>query len=352
MAGNSFGEIFRFTTFGESHGKAIGVIVDGVPSGLHLNEEIVQKFLDRRRPGQSQVTTPRNESDTVQILSGVFNNITTGHSIGMLINNSDAVSTQYDNIMNLFRPGHADFTYQKKYGIRDHRGSGRASGRETACRVAAGAVAMQLVRYYHDVNIVAFAKQVGSIRAEKFVPDFIDQNPVRTADPDKAVEMEKLIISLSKEGDSTGGIIECRINGLPVGLGEVLFHKLTAQIGFAMLSIGGVKGIEFGEGFAAATMRGSEHNDVITENGFLTNHAGGTLGGISNGEEFVFRLAVKPTSSIAKTQRSIGIDGKPVEFAINGRHDPCLIPRQIPVVEAMAACVLADLMLMAKAGKL
>ena len=351
MASNSFGNIFRFTTFGESHGMAIGVIVDGVPAGLELNEKIVQIDLDKRRPGQSSVTTPRKETDTVQIMSGVFEGKTTGHSIGMIIHNSDAVSTQYDNIKNLYRPGHADFTYHKKYGIRDYRGSGRASGRETACRVAAGAVAKQIIKKY-NIDINAASVQIGDVKAAKWDSDYIYKNSVRTADKDKALQMENIILTLSQEGDSIGGIIECRISNAPIGLGEPIYKKLDAEIAHAIMGIAAIKGIEFGAGFDAAQMKGSENNDPITPEGFLTNHAGGILGGISNGETISFRVAVKPTSSISKPQKSIDIEGKPVDFTIDGRHDPCLLPRMVPVVEAMTACVFADLMLMAKAIKL
>lgn len=351
MASNSFGEAFRFTTFGESHGAGIGVIVDGVPAGLAFDEAAIQRELDRRRPGQSALTTPRKETDAVHVMSGVFEGKTTGCPIGMLIYNGDAVSTQYDNIKDLYRPGHADYTYHKKYGVRDYRGSGRASGRETACRVAAGALAKQLLAQLQPVTIFAGAVQVGEIKAKRFVPEAIEANPARCVDPDVAPEMEKLIKDLAAAGDSVGGVIECRVGGLPAGLGEPLYHKLTAALAYGLFSLGAIKGLEFGDGFGVATLRGSENNDPLTEDGFATNHAGGTLGGMSTGQELVMRLAVKPTSSIAKTQQSIGTDGKPVEFAINGRHDPCLIPRLVPVVEAMVAAVLADMVLLGRLAR-
>lgn len=351
MASNSFGNVFRFTTFGESHGPAIGVIVDGVPAGLPLDEAVVQADLDKRRPGQSRVTTPRKESDTVRILSGVFGGVTTGHPVGMLIQNSDADSTQYDNIKDLFRPGHADYSWFVKYGIRDHRGSGRASARETACRVAAGAVAKQLLRP-QGVRITAGGIQVGHIKAAVFAPEAVYANPVRSADPDAAAAMEALILKMAEEKDSVGGVVECRVQGLPAGLGEPVYHKLDAELAAAIMGLGAVKGIEFGEGFAAAALRGSEHNDPLGPEGFLSNHAGGVLGGVSTGQELVFRVAVKPTSSIARTQHSLATDGHPVEFAIDGRHDPCLIPRIVPVIEAMTAVVLADLLLMNRLARI
>lgn len=345
MASNSFGNVLRFTTFGESHGPGIGVIVDGVPAGIPVSEQDIQVDLDKRRPGQSRVTTPRKESDTVHIQSGVFEGKTTGHPVGMLINNSDADSTQYDNIKDLFRPGHADYTWFRKYGIRDHRGSGRASARETACRVAAGALAKQILKP-RGITIAAGGIQVGEIRGSVFDPAAVYANPVRAADPSAAAEMEALILRLAEEKDSVGGVVECRVDGLPAGLGEPVYHKLDAELAFAILGLGAVKGIEFGEGFAAASLRGSENNDPLGEDGFLSNHAGGILGGVSTGQRLVFRAAIKPTSSIARVQRSMSTDWKPVEFAIDGRHDPCLIPRIVPVIEAMTAFVLADMLLM------
>ena len=351
MASNTFGNVLTYTTFGESHGPGIGVIVDGVPAGIALDESMVQEDLDKRRPGQSRVTTPRVESDTVHILSGVFEGQTTGHPVGMLINNADAVSTQYDNIKDLFRPGHADFTWFGKYGIRDHRGSGRASARETACRVAAGALAKQILKK-PGVTIAAGGVQIGDIRAAVFDPAAVYANPVRSADPGVAGEMEALVLRLAGEKDSIGGVVECRVDGLPVGLGEPVCHKLDAELAFAIMGLGAVKGVEFGEGFAAALLRGSENNDPLTKAGFSSNHAGGVLGGVSTGQQLVFRVAVKPTSSIAKTQHSLSVEGEPVEFAIDGRHDPCLIPRIVTVIEAMTAFVLADLYLMNRLARI
>lgn len=350
MASNSFGNVFRFTTFGESHGPAIGVIVDGMPAGIGFDPALIQRDLDRRRPGQSAVTTPRKETDTVHILSGIFEGTTTGHPIGLLINNDDAVSTQYDNIKDLYRPGHADYTYRMKYGIRDHRGSGRASGRETACRVAAGAVARHLLERV-GISVHAGGVQVGPIRARQFVAEKIYENDARSADPDQAAAMAALILECAAAGDSIGGVVECRIEGAPAGLGEPLYEKLDAVLASAMLGLGAVKGIEFGAGFAAAERRGSENNDPLSETGFLSNNAGGVLGGISTGQAIIFRLAVKPTSSIAREQTSLDLDGHPVRFSIDGRHDPCLVPRIVPVVEAMAMVVVADMLLRQKLAR-
>lgn len=352
MAANSFGEVFRFTSFGESHGKGIGVVVDGVPAGIPLQESDIQPELDKRRPGQSGVTTPRKESDTVHILSGVFEGKTTGHPVGMVIWNSDAVSTQYDNIKELFRPGHADFTYLQKYGIRDYRGSGRASGRETACRVAAGAVARQLLRQVSGIRISAGTVQAGPVHASRFEPDAVYANSVRCADPDAAEAMEQVVLDAAARKDSVGAVVGCRIEGVPAGLGEPLYGRLDARLAEAMVGLGGVKGIEFGSGFAAAGMYGSEHNDPLTVDGFSSNHAGGMLGGISSGQDIWFRVAVKPTSSIGQPQHSLDLQGRPVDFAIDGRHDPCLAPRMVPVVEAMAAAVLADLWLMHRLSRI
>ena len=350
MASNSFGEVFRFTTFGESHGKGIGVIVDGVPAGISLNEEMVQVDLDKRKPGQSSVTTSRKESDSVSILSGVFEGVTTGHPIGMVIYNSDAKSSQYDNIKDLFRPGHADWSYFKKYGVRDYRGSGRASGRETATRVAAGAVAKAILSSL-NISIVAGGIQVGDIKAEKFNKETVYANAVRSVDPDKAVAMEELIKSCAAEGDSIGGIVECRVAGLDAGWGEPTFDKLDAKLAYAMVGLGAVKGIEFGSGFEVAELKGSENNDPIDKNGFKSNNAGGVLGGISSGQELVFRIAVKPTSSIAKEQQTVTTEGEEVKFRVHGRHDPCLLPRIVHVVEAMTATVVADFYLRSKLSK-
>ena len=342
MSGSIYGKVFTISTFGESHGKAVGVVVDGVTPGLELSEADIQKELDRRKPGQSSVTTPRKESDSVQIMSGVFEGKTTGTPLMMIVFNEDQRSKDYGNIKDLFRPGHADHTYSMKYGVRDYRGSGRASGRETAGRVAAGAVAKKLLAA-EGISIVASTINIGGIRAEKYCPGEIEKNIVRAADPAAAPAMIDLIHKLAEEGNSVGGVVECRISGVPAGLGEPVFDKLDAELAKAALSIGGVKGIEFGAGFAAANMTGKEHNDEMDVNSFKSNNAGGIIGGISNGNEIVFRIAVKPTSSISQAQNTIDLNGGEVTCETHGRHDPCLCPRIIPVLEAMTAIVLVDL---------
>ncbi|MCR8656417.1 chorismate synthase [Paenibacillus endoradicis] len=342
MAGNTFGENFRITTFGESHGKSVGVIVDGVTPGVEIDEAYIQKQMDRRKPGQSSVTTPRKEYDIIQIQSGVFEGKTTGAPLAIMLHNHDMKSEAYSEIQHSFRPGHADFTYLQKYGIRDHRGSGRASGRETAGRVAGGAVARKLLEN-RGVQVVAFTKQIGDIKANSFNEEFIEQNPVRTSDPEAAQQMISKIEHLASIGDSCGGIVECRIRGVDPGLGEPAFDKLDAELAKAMLSIGAVKGIEFGAGFAAASMLGSEHNDAMNKDGFLSNNAGGIVGGISTGQEIVFRISVKPTSSISVAQRTMNERGEEIEIKTEGRHDPCICPRIVPVVEAMACLVVEDL---------
>ncbi len=342
MSGSIYGKTFTISTFGESHGKAVGVVVDGVTPGIELSEADIQKDLDRRKPGQSSVTTPRKESDTVQIMSGVFEGKTTGTPVMMIVYNEDQRSKDYGNIKDLFRPGHADYTYVEKYGIRDYRGSGRASGRETAGRVAGGAVAKKLLAA-KGIKILASTKNIGGIEAGKYCPEEIENNIVRTADPDVAPEMIDLIHKVVEEQNSVGGIVECRISGVPAGIGEPVFDKLDAELAKAALSIGGVKGIEFGAGFEAAEMNGKEHNDETDSAGFKSNNAGGILGGISTGNEIVFRIAVKPTSSISQAQNTIDINGNEVICETHGRHDPCLCPRIIPVLEAMSAIVIIDL---------
>jgi chorismate synthase len=348
MPGNSFGTLFRVTTFGESHGPGIGLILDGVPPLLELDVEEIQKELDRRRPGQSDVTTPRKESDTVEILSGVFEGKTTGAPLAMLIRNGDQRSKDYGNIQELFRPGHADYTYHQKYGIRDHRGGGRSSGRETACRVAAGAVAKKFLSAL-GVRIVAYTKRVGPISAETIDYDVIETNAVRCPDAVKAQEMEALIKTLRGQGDSIGGVIEAVVHGCPVGLGEPCFDKLPAILGHALFSIGTVKGVEFGDGFDATLLKGSENNDAFyAQDGHIqtrTNHAGGTLGGISNGEDIVMRVALKPPSSITVLQKTVDTSGEERDIQVHGRHDPCICPRAVPVVESMIAISLMDLYL-------
>jgi len=342
MSGSIYGKTFTISTFGESHGKAVGVIVDGVTPGVELDEADIQKDLDRRKPGQSSVTTPRKESDTVQIMSGVFEGKTTGTPLMMIVYNQDQRSKDYGNIKDLFRPGHADFTYDEKYGIRDYRGSGRASGRETAGRVAAGAVAKKLLAA-KGIKILASTKNLGGIEAKKYCPEEIEKNIVRTADPDVAQKMIDLIHDSIEEKNSVGGIVECHITGVPAGIGEPVFEKLDAELAKAALSIGGVKGIEFGAGFAVANMSGREHNDEMDSNGFKSNNSGGIIGGISTGNEIIFKIAVKPTSSISQAQNTVDINGKEVVCETHGRHDPCLCPRIIPVLEAMSAIVLIDL---------
>ncbi|MFP4113042.1 MAG: chorismate synthase [Spirochaetota bacterium] len=341
MPGSSFGHAFRVTTFGESHGGAVGVVVDGVTPQLELSAEDVQEQLDRRKPGQSFITTPRNEPDTVNILSGVFEGRTTGTPLLMILYNSDAQPSAYDEIKSMFRPGHADFTYLKKYGIRDYRGSGRASGRETAGRVAAGAVARKLLRR-RGVSVVAYTLRAAGIQCERYDPDQIENNMLRACDPDAAERMLERIAEIKEREDSVGGVVECRVSGVEPGIGEPVFDKLDAELAHAMLSVGAVKGIEFGAGFAAADMTGSEHNDEMGAGGFLTNNAGGIVGGISSGAEIVFRVAVKPVSSISREQRTVDVDGKERTIRTEGRHDACICPRIVPVVEAMACLVIED----------
>lgn len=318
---NTFGRNFRITTFGESHGPAVGVVIDGCPAGLTLAESDIQPLLDRRRPGKSPLTSERQEHDRVEILSGTFEEKTTGTPIALVIRNEDSHSGDYDAIRDLFRPGHADYTYQEKYGIRDHRGGGRSSGRETVGRVAAGAVAMEFLRQKRIV-ITGRIVEVHGKTGEQ--------------------EIEKEILDAKSNGDSVGGIAEIIAHGCPTGLGDPVFGKLDAQIAGAMMGIGAVKGVEIGDGFAAARVFGSGNNDQMSEAGFRSNHAGGILGGISNGQDIIVRIAVKPTPSIAKTQATRDVCGKPAEIAIKGRHDPCIVPRIIPVAEAMLALVLID----------
>ncbi len=341
MPGNTFGQSYRITTFGESHGGAVGVVVDGVTPGIEITVEEIQKQLDRRKPGQSFITTPRNEPDIVNILSGVFQGRTTGTPILMILYNKDADPSAYDDISKLFRPGHADYTYLRKYGIRDWRGSGRASGRETAGRVAAGALARKILEQ-RGVSILAYTLKAGGIACETFDPSVIEENPMRACDAAAAERMMTKVAELKEREDSMGGVVECRISGVATGLGEPVFDKLDAALAHAMLSIGSIKGIELGAGFEVAEMTGSEHNDQMSSQGFITNNAGGIVGGISTGEEIVFRVAVKPTSSIAKPQKTIDLEGNERVIRTEGRHDACICPRIVPVVEAMACLVLED----------
>ncbi|MHA7965490.1 chorismate synthase [Paenibacillus sp. CAU 1782] len=341
MAGSTFGEAFRISTFGESHGEAVGVIVDGATPGVELDESYIQVQMDRRKPGQSSVTTPRKEYDKVKIVSGIFQGKTTGTPLMIILYNHDMKPEAYQDIHEAFRPGHADYSYTQKYGIRDYRGSGRASGRETAGRVAGGAVARKLLER-RGVQVLAYTSAIGGIACQTFDESVIESNAVRACDPEAATKMIELVEELGRQGDSCGGIVECRIRGAAAGLGEPVFDKLDAELAKAMLSIGAVKGIEFGAGFEAASMRGSQHNDAMDGEGFRTNHAGGIVGGISTGQDIVFRVAVKPTSSISLPQQTINIHGEEQMISTVGRHDPCICPRIVPVIEAMACLVLED----------
>lgn len=358
MAGNQFGEIFRVSTFGESHGKAVGVIIDGCPAGLLIQPEFIQKEMDRRRPGQSAIVTQRKEADEIEILSGLFENHTTGAPISMMLRNVDQHSSDYDHIKDKFRPSHADFTYQNKWGLRDHRGGGRSSARETAARVAAGAVAKMFLHQL-DIHIHGFVSQVGSIRYEPDLdalnPADIESNPVRCPDPVVAEKMIELIREVRKEGDTIGGVVTCLVRGCPPGLGEPAFDKLHACLGHAMLSINACKGFEIGSGFAGVSMRGSQHNDLFYKEGdnirTRSNHSGGIQGGISNGMDIYFRVAFKPVATIVPAQESVDLEGHSVTVTGKGRHDPCVVPRAVPIVEAMAALVLADHVLRHRASK-
>jgi chorismate synthase len=351
MAGNSFGQLFRITTFGESHGVAMGVVIDGVPPRMSLSEADIQKDLDRRRPGQSSITTKRREIDKAEILSGVFEGKTTGTPIAILIRNADMRSQDYASLKKILRPGHADLTYLEKFGIRDHRGGGRASGRETVCRVAAGAVARRLLSL-HKIQVIAYTTAVGEVIAQKRDFKVIEKNPVRAPDLAAAAKMVARIEQVREAGNSIGGIVEAMIKGCPPGLGDPVFDKMNARIAYALMSIGAVRGIEFGSGFGAAFMMGSEHNDSLTLRGKqirgLTNHSGGILGGITTGDEIILRIAIKPPSSIACSQRTVTTSKKATAIQIKGRHDPCLCPRVVPVVEAMLAITLADAYLIQK----
>ena len=354
MAGNSFGNIFKLTTFGESHGEAIGGIIDGCPAGLKLDLVAIEAEMSRRKPGQSAIVTQRKEPDTVRFLSGIFEGTTTGTPIGFVIENTNQKSQDYSHIKDSYRPSHADYTYDKKYGIRDYRGGGRSSARETASRVAAGAVAKQLLK---DIKITAYVSGVGELKLQKNYSELdfseIEKNPVRCADKDMAAQMETYIKQIKKQGDTVGGLISCVIQNVPVGLGEPVFDKLHAQLGKAMLSINAVKGFEFGSGFAGTELKGSEHNDLFNEDGSTkTNHSGGVQGGISNGEDIYFNIAFKPVATIMKLQETIDSEGNKVEMQGKGRHDPCVVPRAVPIVEAMAALVMADFWLLNRLSKL
>ena len=351
MSGSVFGNIFKISTFGESHGEALGVVIDGLPAGIRIDREFIAARMALRRPGQSALTTSRQEADEVEILSGVLNDISTGTPLAMIIRNTNQHSKDYSDLENVFRPGHADYGYFCKYGIRDVRGGGRSSGRETCARVAAGAVAQLMLNSY-GIKICAYAKKIGSVEAKTFDIAEIEKNPARSPDPVAAAAMMEAVAKARAENDSVGGIVNCFVSGGPAGWGEPVFDKLDARLAYAMLGLGGVKGIEFGDGFAAAGSKGSENNDPMSPAGFLSNHAGGVLGGISTGENIIFSLAVKPTPSIAGEQQTVDKDGNPRTITIHGRHDPCIVPRIIPVVEAMTAIVLADFALLSRAAKI
>ncbi len=348
MSANSFGRFLTMTTFGESHGPGLGVVLDGVEPGVVLDMDAVQAALDRRRPGTSTVTTPRNEADRLEVLSGLYRSTTTGAPLTMIFRNRDADSSAYDALADVFRPGHADFTYHHKYGLRDPRGGGRSSGRETIARVAAGAVALQLMAPW-QITVRGWVDQVLDVVAETFDPAVIDANPVRCPDPAAAKAMVARIEAAADAGDSVGGRIRVRAENVPVGLGDPVFAKLDATLAGALMSIGGVKGVEIGAGSAVAGRRGSENNDHRDRTGYLSNHAGGLLGGISNGAPIEVSLSVKPTASIGRPQRTVDVHGAERTLEVEGRHDPCLCPRIVPVAEAMVAFCLADALMAQRA---
>jgi len=344
MAGNSFGKLFKLTTYGESHGVAIGGIIDGCPSGLKLDFEAIQNEMERRKPGQSKIVTQRKEPDTVEFYSGIFEGVTTGTPIGFVIHNTNQKSKDYSHIKEVYRPSHADYTYDKKYGVRDYRGGGRSSARETASRVVAGAIAKQML---DSIKINAFTSSVGDIFIDKPYQDLdfskTETNAIRCPDEASAAKMIAKVQEIKKQGDTIGGTITCVIENVPVGLGEPVFDKLHAELGKAMLSINAVKGFEYGSGFCGARMKGSEHNDLFNEDGSTkTNLSGGVQGGISNGMDIYFRVAFKPVATVIQKQEALNSSGEIVEMQGKGRHDPCVVPRAVPIVEAMAALVIAD----------
>lgn len=342
MAGNTFGQLFTVTSFGESHGPGLGCVVDGCPPGLALDEEDIQRDVERRRSGTSRFTSQRREPDRVRILSGVFEGRTTGTPIGLVVMNEDQRSYDYDKIKDRFRPGHADYTYQHKYGFRDYRGGGRSSARETVMRVAAGAIARKYLGERFGVRIHGYLAQMGNIRCEPRDLATIDDNPFFCADPERVPELEALIDQLRRDGDSIGARITVVARGVPPGWGEPVFDRLDADLAHAMMGINAVKAVEVGDGFGVVEQRGSQHRDELTPAGFLSNHAGGTLGGISTGQDLIVSMALKPTSSIVRPGRSIDVDGMPVEVSTTGRHDPCVGLRAVPIAEAMLALVLMD----------
>ena len=342
---NTFGTLFKLTTFGESHGEAIGGVVDGMPAGIEIDQAFVQAELNRRRPGQSHITTGRKEEDKVEFLSGIFEGKSTGCPIGFIVRNQDHHSQDYENMRCLFRPSHADYTYYNKYGIRDHRGGGRSSARITISRCVAGALAKLALKQL-GISIQAYTSQVGDIRLGRDYRLYniaeAENNIVRCPDAEKAKEMEELITAVKAEGDTIGGVITCVIKGCPVGLGQPEFDKLHARLGYAMLGINAAKGFEYGEGFDGASERGSQQNDLFTPEGTATNHSGGIQGGISNGQDIYFRVAFKPVATLLQEQQTIDLEGNPTTLKARGRHDPCVVPRAVPIVEAMAAIVILD----------
>lgn len=358
MSGSMFGNLFRISTWGESHGKGIGVVVDGCPAGLRLNDQIIQLYLDRRKPGQTKYATPRKESDQVEILSGIFEGYTTGTPVSMVVHNENQRSSDYSNIASYYRPGHADYTFDVKYGFRDYRGGGRSSGRETIARVASGAVAQEILKSM-GIDISAYTKSIGDISIDysKCSKENIMKSPLYMPDLEASFNAEQFLLQKIKDQDSAGGIIECIIAGVPAGVGEPVFEKLDANLAKAIFSIGSVKGFEMGEGFHAASLSGSENNDgwYFDDNQKLSkssNHAGGVLGGISDGSEIVFRTAIKPTPSVGVTQKTVDISGGNINVNIRGRHDPVIVPRAVVVVEAMAALTLVDMLFMGMTSKM
>ncbi|MFL0802152.1 MAG: chorismate synthase [Agarilytica sp.] len=342
MSGNSIGKLFTVTTFGESHGLALGCIIDGCPPGIEISEEDLQKDLDRRKPGQSKFTTQRREDDQVRILSGVFEGKTTGTSIGLVIENTDQRSKDYSKIKDQFRPAHADYTYMQKYGIRDYRGGGRSSARETAMRVAAGAVAKKALKEGWGIEVRGYLSQLGPIKIDNFDWNEVENNPFFCPDAEKVEAMADYMQALSKEGNSIGAKISVVASNMIPGLGEPIFDRLDAELAYALMSINAVKGVEIGDGFSCIEQKGTEHRDEMTPEGFLSNHAGGVLGGISSGQDIVAHMALKPTSSIRLPGKSVDVEGKPVEVVTTGRHDPCVGIRATPIAEAMMAIVLLD----------
>ena len=352
MSGNTFGKIFRVTTFGESHGKALGCVIDGCPPNIKIDESDIQKDLNRRKPGQSKYTTQRKEDDKVEILSGIFNGVTTGTPITLIIFNKDQKSKDYSEIKNKFRPGHADFTYQKKYGIRDYRGAGRSSARETVARVAAGAIAKKYLNKINKTKIFGYVSQLGDITPDKIKPTDIEKNSFFFPDANKISELEKYLMTIRKSGDSIGAKVTIIGKNIPIGIGEPVFDKLDAMLAQGMMSINAVKGVEIGAGFDVVTQKGSEARDEIVPKGFLSNFSGGTLGGISTGQDLKVNIALKPTSSILVPGKTIDIKNKPTTIRTKGRHDPCVGIRAVPIAEAMMALTLCDLYLRHKAQNL